>query len=209
MYQVACANSAAMRATASCPVCWPTGPSACTPIIALWVLHPLWLACRFVQILLALWHVHGKNVLHRDLKLSNIFMSQGEGSCSATDRSIGCPPVLLAWPVLQRMSLWDNCSDPLCRRGAQAGGFWHCPGALHRVPAGPHHCEPGRCMHVSGRAFRLVPSAVTEASLRPLLIPKASQLLGCCCASACNAQQLTPCEDSAGWHTLLPVPRSL
>ncbi|KAL0047743.1 hypothetical protein WJX82_010830 [Trebouxia sp. C0006] len=31
----------------------------------------------FVQILLALWHVHGKNVLHRDLKSQNIFMTEG------------------------------------------------------------------------------------------------------------------------------------
>ncbi|DBA72156.1 TPA: hypothetical protein ACH3X2_010875 [Trebouxia sp. C0005] len=31
----------------------------------------------FVQILLALWHVHGKKVLHRDLKSQNIFMTEG------------------------------------------------------------------------------------------------------------------------------------
>lgn len=34
-------------------------------------------ACRFVQIVLALFHVHSKNVLHRDLKSQNIFISEG------------------------------------------------------------------------------------------------------------------------------------
>lgn len=34
--------------------------------------------CRFVQVLLALKHVHGKNVLHRDLKSQNIFIAEGE-----------------------------------------------------------------------------------------------------------------------------------
>jgi NIMA (never in mitosis gene a)-related kinase len=32
---------------------------------------------RFVQVLLALWHVHSKNVLHRDLKSQNIFIAEG------------------------------------------------------------------------------------------------------------------------------------
>ncbi|KAL6744731.1 kinase-like domain-containing protein [Haematococcus lacustris] len=31
----------------------------------------------FVQIVLALYHVHSKNILHRDLKSSNVFVSEG------------------------------------------------------------------------------------------------------------------------------------
>ncbi len=31
----------------------------------------------FVQIVLALFHVHSKNILHRDLKSQNIFISEG------------------------------------------------------------------------------------------------------------------------------------
>jgi len=34
-------------------------------------------SCRFVQIVLALYHVHSKNILHRDLKSQNIFISEG------------------------------------------------------------------------------------------------------------------------------------
>lgn len=34
-------------------------------------------ARRFVQIVLALYHVHSKNILHRDLKSQNIFISEG------------------------------------------------------------------------------------------------------------------------------------
>ena len=45
--------------------------------------------CRFVQVLLALKHVHGKNVLHRDLKSQNIFIAEGGRmagrSCIALD----------------------------------------------------------------------------------------------------------------------------
>ncbi len=34
-------------------------------------------ACRFVQVVLALFHVHGKQVLHRDVKSQNIFIAEG------------------------------------------------------------------------------------------------------------------------------------
>lgn len=37
---------------------------------------------RFVQIVLALYHVHSKNILHRDLKSQNVFISEGESSLS-------------------------------------------------------------------------------------------------------------------------------
>lgn len=33
---------------------------------------------RFVQVALGLWHVHSKNILHRDLKTQNIFITKGE-----------------------------------------------------------------------------------------------------------------------------------
>ena len=33
----------------------------------------------FVQIVLALFHVHSKNILHRDLKSQNVFIAEGEG----------------------------------------------------------------------------------------------------------------------------------
>lgn len=32
---------------------------------------------RFAQLLLALRHVHGKAVLHRDLKSQNVFLAEG------------------------------------------------------------------------------------------------------------------------------------
>ena len=35
-------------------------------------------ACRFVQITLGLFHIHSKNILHRDLKSQNIFIAEGE-----------------------------------------------------------------------------------------------------------------------------------
>jgi serine/threonine protein kinase len=34
--------------------------------------------CRFVQIALALWQLHSKGILHRDLKSQNIFIAEGE-----------------------------------------------------------------------------------------------------------------------------------
>lgn len=39
-------------------------------------------ACRFVQIVLALWHVHSRNILHRDLKSQNIFVAEGKQDVS-------------------------------------------------------------------------------------------------------------------------------
>jgi serine/threonine protein kinase len=38
----------------------------------------LHLFCRFVQIALALWQLHSKGILHRDLKSQNIFIAEGE-----------------------------------------------------------------------------------------------------------------------------------
>lgn len=41
---------------------------------------PMYICGRFTQIALAVWHVHSKNILHRDLKSHNIFICKGKKS---------------------------------------------------------------------------------------------------------------------------------
>jgi hypothetical protein len=47
---------------------------------------------RFVQIALALWQVHSKKVLHRDIKLFNIFVAEGTADNICLTRLWSSPP---------------------------------------------------------------------------------------------------------------------
>jgi serine/threonine protein kinase len=44
----------------------------------------------FVQIIMALHHVHSRNVMHRDLKPQNVFIAEG-GACKRSSVKLGVP----------------------------------------------------------------------------------------------------------------------
>ncbi len=77
-----------------------------------------------MQILLALWHVHGKNVLHRDLKSQNIFMTEGVTT-------------LLRECTACSASTMQSTLD-ICRQLGKAWRLWHCKDLKQSVFLGTH-----------------------------------------------------------------------
>jgi serine/threonine protein kinase len=68
----------------------------------------------FVQIIMALHHVHSRNVMHRDLKPQNVFIAEG-GAAKPMCLSCGC------------------------RKHPEAGRLWHQPPAAGHPGPGAHH----------------------------------------------------------------------
>jgi len=102
----------------------------------------------FVQIVLGLWHVHSKNVLHRDLKSQNIFLADNRllklgdfGIARVLRSDTELVNTAIGTPYYLSPEICEDRCGAMARRSARGSSTAQRSGQVHSARA-PHRTAP-------------------------------------------------------------------